>query len=169
MQTVATNKRAHEKLLNEMKLQFGRMNSELSQVRSEREALRIQLQQFAPQQTAEQTAQIDNWPIFKRRLHPWTLHWHRQDERPKKRRSEVADGTGVPRMTSATGKSCRASGHVALSIFPKRNKVRWSCTFQPSFNTIYLYTNGEVKCRVISQLVTLMDGLNPMVPTELYY
>ena len=52
----ATNKGAHEKLLNETKLQFGRMNSELSQVRSERDTLRIQLQQSASQQTTEQAA-----------------------------------------------------------------------------------------------------------------
>lgn len=51
----ATNKAAHEKLLSETRLQFGRINAEMSQARSERDTLRNQLQQAANQQTVDQT------------------------------------------------------------------------------------------------------------------
>lgn len=52
----AANKSAHEKLLSETRLQFGRMNSELSLARSERNTLRTQIEQSTSQQAAEQTA-----------------------------------------------------------------------------------------------------------------
>lgn len=52
----ATNKAAHEKLLSETRLQFGRINAEISQARSERDALRNQLEQSSTQQSVDQTA-----------------------------------------------------------------------------------------------------------------
>lgn len=51
----ATNKAAHEKLLSETRLQFGRINAEMSQARSERDSLRNQLQQATNQQSADQS------------------------------------------------------------------------------------------------------------------
>ena len=54
----ATNKSAHEKLLSETRLQFRRMNSELSLARSERNTLRTQIERSTSQQAAEQTASV---------------------------------------------------------------------------------------------------------------
>lgn len=57
MRTAAKeNKAAHEKLIGETRLQFGRLNTELSAARNERDALKKEMQQATSQTTADQSA-----------------------------------------------------------------------------------------------------------------